>query len=226
MQSKIKCFNEFGENFSFYIDNEKDLIQSRHAKGRLYEREELEIILAHCMGARVCLDIGANVGNHAIFMAKVLKAETVYVFEANPSAANVLRRNIGCNGLADAIDTSFLGIGVGAMEATMRVYNPQLNNLGAARLKSDAQGDIKIKTIDSLAINKLPDFVKIDVEGMEIDVLKGMKRMIAQSRPRIFIEVNSDNMDVFHQWANDNCYKVIDSFTRYSSSNNFFLEAE
>lgn len=223
-EGDFKSFSQFGESFRFYIDNPNDLIQSRHAKGRLYEAEELEIILRHFPKGGVCYDIGANVGNHAIFLAKVMGCHPVYVFEANPAAARVLKKNIDANGLEYVINTSFLGIGVGlSSPVKLEVHNPQANNLGAARLKGGGQGTIEIKSIDDLNIQEDPNFVKIDVEGMEIDVLNGMRQVIDRSRPFIFAEINNTNVQRFYDWASENNYVILEDYTRYKSSVNFMI---
>lgn len=223
--SRYATFRQYGEDFSFYIDNPADLIQSRHAKGRLYEAEELEIIRANAPDDGVFYDIGANVGNHAVFMAKVLRAKRVYPFEANPRAVAILEKNITANGLNSVIDTSFLGFGIGAGHGSMDVHNPQENNLGAARLRPAENGSIEIRAIDGLGIPEAPDFVKIDVEGMEIDVLRGMASLLAR-KPPIFIEVNTANIGAFGAWADEHGYAVRETFVRYKSSVNYMVTGE
>lgn len=232
-EGRYVTFGEFDESFTFFIDNPADLIQSRHASRRLYEREELEIIRAYAPLSGIFYDIGANVGNHAVFMGKVLRAKKVYPFEANPRAAEILRKNIIANDLADVIDTAFLGYGIGLEGDSLQIFNPQQNNLGAARLKKKPEGSddlsyfgsVEIRSIDNLALRDDPDFIKIDVEGMEIDVLSGMIETIAKCRPPIFIEVNSGNVGTFNQWTVDNHYEVQQEFVRYKSSVNFMITA-
>lgn len=221
-------FSQYGEAFTFFVENTSDLIQSRHASGKLYEIEELDIIRSYAPADAVFYDIGANVGNHTIFMGNVLKARRIYPFEANARAAAILKRNIIANGLDHVIDGQYLGIGVGVDGATLHVFNPQENNLGAARLKRKRAdedegyfGAVEIRSIDALHIPDAPDFVKIDVEGMEIQVLQGMSEAIANSRPAIFIEVNNVNLGSFSSWASENSYVIKEEFTRYKSSVNF-----
>ena len=59
------------------------------------------------------------------------------------------------------------------------------------------QAGIKIVTGDKLFANKDFDFIKIDVEGMEIKVLNGMKALISRCRPTLFVEIDNDNAQVF-----------------------------
>jgi hypothetical protein len=58
---------------------------------------------------------------------------------------------------------------------------------------------------------------------MEIEVLKGLKSVIARCRPTIFIEVDSENADTFHQWVADNAYVIRERFQRYEANENFLL---
>jgi FkbM family methyltransferase len=225
-------FHDFGTSFIFNVDNPGDIIQRHFVKGELYEKEELEIIRRHSTGAKIFYDIGSNVGNHALFMAKVLGASKVYVFEANGRAIDLLERNISSNQLQDIVNSSHLGVGIGKEAGNLTVFNPQTNNLGAARLKKAGEDElgsegyfssVDIVSIDCLNLTFLPDFVKIDVEGMELEVLAGMASAIERSRPRMFIEVNNANQSEFLNWVEKNDYEVIETFSRYKSNVNFMV---
>lgn len=218
--------------FHFNVDNPEDLIQRHFVRGELYEEEELQILGQHSEGCRVYYDVGANVGNHSLYMAKVLRASRVYSFEANERASNLLKLNVCRNGLEDVIDTSHTGVGIGRKAESRRVFNPQTNNLGAARLRKPTSdqlerggyfSEVEVVSIDSLELPELPDFVKIDVEGMELDVLAGMTEVIAASRPRMFIEVNNDKRGAFLDWVAANSYVVADTFSRYDTNMNFMI---
>mgnify|MGYP000951908318 CR=1 FL=1 len=69
-------------------------------------------------------------------------------------------------------------------------------NLGAGTLKAGT-GDIEIKTGDALLADQQVDFIKIDVEGMEIDVIEGLRQTIARCKPRIFVEIDRENNNEF-----------------------------
>ena len=67
---------------------------------------------------------------------------------------------------------------------------------------------------DALLSGHRIDFLKIDVEGMEIDVLEGLKRTITEQRPRIFIEVDNSNVGKFFEWTTINNYYIAASSSR------------
>jgi hypothetical protein len=75
--------NKYGTNLRFFVRNRRDLIQVHHFDGGFYEEEELDIIRKYFNGG-IFVDIGANVGNHTIFVAKMLNSRKVIPFGLNP----------------------------------------------------------------------------------------------------------------------------------------------
>jgi FkbM family methyltransferase len=234
LSGAIVNFSDFNHRFSFFVHRETDLIQSHHKRGFLYEREELSIIQKYAQGAGAFLDIGANVGNHAIFIAKVLRAPKVFVFEANPFTANILKINISLNALQDTISAAHVGMGLGSKIDSLNVIYPFSDNLGAARLASSGEShstmnyptfNVPVLPLDSLAIPTTDrfGFIKLDVEGMELEVLHGAAKFIADYRPAMFVEVDNHNAVGFHEWAETNRYRIVDRYKRYPSNENFLI---
>ena len=235
MQEAGEGYSSFqfeGREIVFWIENAADQIQREHRRGQFYELEELHIIRTHAGSSKVFYDIGSNVGNHLVYMGKILGAELIVPFEANPKAVATLRKNITANGLDAIVDSRMLGLGVGAGDEVRQVFSRHANNLGAARLKKykpeQAEEDgffekVEVRALDSLDLARDPDFVKIDVEGMELDVLSGMSRCIARSRPAMFIEVSTHNIEGFLSWVERHDYSVAETFTRYQSSVNYMV---
>ena len=67
--------SKYGCTLHFFIGNRRDLVQSHHFIGEFYEAEELECIRKYFPANGIFVDIGANVGNHTIFAAKILNAK-------------------------------------------------------------------------------------------------------------------------------------------------------
>ncbi|MFU1476853.1 FkbM family methyltransferase [Roseovarius sp. C7] len=221
--AQIVRATHLGETVFFTVDNPRDVIQSEHLAGRFYELEELAIIQRYFpLGGRF-LDIGANVGNHSVYLAKFLRASRVAMVEPNPLAIPLLQANIFLNGLEAVCERGYLGYGLsdGAVEtATIRTGN---NNLGGARVKEGA-GDVPLRTGDALFGDQAFDLIKIDVEGMEMKVLAGMRSYLAARPTRIFIEVDKVNYDAFDEWIGANGYRVLEEFQRYPTNKNFMIE--
>lgn len=77
--------------------------------------------------------------------------------------------------------------------------------------------------IDALNLTAKIDFIKIDIEGAEIQALEGAKRLIGRWRPSMLIEVDNANLSSFDSWLQENDYRVTQRFKRYASNENFFV---
>lgn len=230
LDGTIVKFESHGKLFNFFIENKLDLIQKHHLSGCLYEKEELALISKHLQPNSVVYDIGANVGNHAIFFATILASKRVICFEANPTTAELLQININLNNLTEVINTEYLGIGLGDSLDVCEITYPQVNNIGAAQLSKNinvsADGNLSavVMPLDRLNLKELPDFIKIDVEGMEVQVLNGMSNIISMTHPTMFIEVDNKNRDAFNQWIAKYHYVIVDSYKRYPANENFLIK--
>jgi FkbM family methyltransferase len=200
-----------GQNVSFFVADETDLIQKEHFHGKFYESEELKIISEFFPAGGIFVDIGANVGNHTVFVARFLSPLKIIVIEPNPATFEILKANIALNRLDGRVDVSYLGIGLSNTSARAVAITPA-GNLGGTRLHlSEEQSGLRVVPGDALLFGHRIDFLKIDVEGMEIDVLEGLKRTIAEQRPRIFIEVDNCNVEKFVEWTAINNYYIVAS---------------
>jgi len=125
-----------------------------------------------------------------------LGASKSIVVEPNVAAYALLVANLVLNSLLDRVDTQHLGLGVGRKASGGFGMSVPEKNLGAGTLKAGT-GDIEIKTGDALLADQQVDFIKIDVEGMEIDVIEGLRQTIARCKPRIFVEIDRENNTEF-----------------------------
>lgn len=143
----------------------------------------------------VCLDVGANIGNHAIFFQNYF--HQVVAFEPNPIARRLLEVNIELNNV-QKVRVLPVGLADRAGSETLSICR---DNLGASRLSQLKAGqqsgefqfgpdvDIQIAPGDSMIDEKEPvGFIKIDVEGMELQVLEGLAGTIRANKPLIMLE--------------------------------------
>lgn len=215
----------WGQTVFFTITNPNDAIQKSHLQGQFYEGEELEIIAKYVEPGSVFCDIGANIGNHSLFALKYLRISKAIVFEPNPAAIAVLLSNLTLNGVLDRCDTSRLGFGLSDTESSgFKMFVPKRNNLGGGRMvEAEGDGTLDVFRGDDALAGQTVDFIKIDVEGMEMKVLAGLSQTIAQQRPRIFVEVDRANTEDFLSWVEHNGYGVKARFKRYRANENFML---
>ena len=162
-----------------------DYIQKKLATDRTpYEQEMLEDIRDRVSPGSLVLDIGANIGNHTLYLAAVAGCR-VESFEPNPELCAALRESIALNDLSDRVHLHETGLGRAAGTARFGVNTP--NNLGAQYLTL-GEGDLRVSALDSFAFGHPVEVIKLDVEGMEIDVLEGGRRLLARDRPLVYVE--------------------------------------
>ena len=192
-------------------------IEREQTRGLFFEAAELEELRRLVKpGARI-VDVGANTGNHTIFFAGPMKAALVTPLEPLPNAVSALRASVSRNGLTN-VDLSKLGIGIADRAGRARFVRSARGGLGATGLEPDLNGDVVVATLDSV-ISGPVDFLKIDVEGMEMSVLAGSERLIAQSRPMIFVEIANRNTMAFSAWLKSAGYQVARIFTDKGHAN-------
>ncbi len=209
-----------GQDISFFVIDAFDEIQRHHLSGCFYEEEELAIIGKYFHGG-VFVDIGANVGNHAIYALKFLAAARVIAFEPNPRAHRVLRLNVAINDLQDRIVLHQLGLSDRPGCAT---FETPRHNLGATRLLTGSkQGELEVVPGDSILSSEAVDFLKIDAEGLEMQVLAGLGETIAGSRPTMFVEVDQANIPAFRAFCAKADYRIATTYRRYRVNCNFLV---
>ena len=213
-----------GKKIRFCVNNRADWIQKHHYEGRFYEIEELEMMSKYFSKRTRYLDVGANVGNHIVYLCTFSRPRETVAIEPNPAAIDLLKLNLKYNKLVDVVNTSYLGQGLSDVESNGVLTVPG-DNLGAARFVEidKEQEGIKITTGDKLFANKDFDFIKIDVEGMEIRVLNGMSALIGRCRPTLFIEVDNENAQTFDEWCAGNNYRITKRFRRYTTNENLLV---
>ena len=224
-------------NFRWIIDNPNDTIQKYLMAGQFFEREELEFIASHINPGDVVIDAGANVGNHSVYFDKFTQAKTIYAIEPIPRTYKMLLANIALN-YCHKVNVDYIGVGLGDRECIGYPYILYgKDNLGSTFLnpleipKDQVDQELTMDPVqvvpgDSLFENIHIDFIKMDVEGMEIVALNGLNRTIDQCRPKIFIEVMRRNDEEFHAWVADNHYNILDKQDKYSSDifANYYIE--
>lgn len=159
-----------------------------------YAEAELQAYRAFLGEGAVLLEVGANAGYMTVPLARMVgEAGRVVAFEPQPAIHRLLCANIALNGLSRV---SCMHAAVGAEEGSIDVpeIDPsQAGNYGAVSLAGGAQGrrsvQVPLVSLDRACggLDRL-DAIKIDVEGMELEVLKGARDLIGRFRPVIVPE--------------------------------------
>lgn len=135
-------------------------------------------------------DVGANAGHHTLFMAR--RARAVYAFEPVPTLADQVRARADLNRLAHV---EVFGFGLGDAEGELPFSPSPDENTGTGSFAPVAGREATLKlpvrrgdaVYAELGRPRI-DFVKIDVEGSEGRVLRGLSAMLRECRPLVLFE--------------------------------------
>jgi len=182
------------------------VIEREQTRGLFYEEDELRYLQSRIAPNSVIVDVGANTGNHTVYFALFMAAKKVIPIEPTPHAITALKRAVAVNAL-NTVDLSKLGIGAGSEAGVYSLKISEGGGLGATQLMPDAEGDVHVAPLDEL-IDEPVDVLKIDVETMEMSVLEGARRLVAEYRPLVYIEIADPNTEAFMHWIDDNDYRI------------------
>ena len=159
-----------------------------------YEPDETRVMDRLAAGARQILDVGANIGWYAVRFAQRQPQAQVHAFEPMPTAYAYLQRNVAANGVAGRVAVYNHGLSdtsgaVNFFISPRSGTNASLLNVAAAQ---DARSVVGLTlTLDDWVANHgiAPDFIKCDVEGAELLVMRGGGQTLTRHKPIIFAEL-------------------------------------
>ena len=169
-----------------------DMLRRFALSGTFYEIDMLD-----CMKAApqegLFVDCGANIGNHSVFMARFAGRDVV-AFEPNPPVFHCLKQNVERNGVADRVRLHPCGLG--ARAGWLECTHQTVVNSGDTRFRETTRADsgipvVRLDDVEAVRAAKVA-LLKIDVEGMEVELLRGAGAVLAEKRPDVFIETKID----------------------------------
>lgn len=159
-----------------------------------YERRELTFLKKYVKKSWICLDIGANIGFYTLNLSKLVdKNGKIYAIEPSPTNYKKLNENIAINNLDNCI-TSNIALSSQSGEFLFSVSPHHNSGWGRLGKWKSAQSEVivNVKTLDDFLIfNNISniDFLKIDIEGHELEFLEGAKNTLKNGIiKRIMIE--------------------------------------
>ena len=150
------------------------------------------------------LDIGTNIGTTLLQLARrVGKGGSVQGFEPDPANFAKASRNLKLNAWADHARVA--NVALGGESGQLKMFQVSPKNRGMNRILPESQGEgrefpsveVAVRVLDEfLAEAQITgvDLVKIDVEGFEMNVLRGASRLLSEMRPVLFIELDDLNL--------------------------------
>ena len=143
----------------------------------------------------VVVEAGANMGAFTVPLAKNAgNGGLVYAFEPQLAVFQQMCANVALN---DLVNVQAFNAGCGAKPGWMPIVRPdpsrELNygGLSLDKLKGDSMVKVRIEKLDTAIDPPRLNLIKADVEGMELQVLKGAKELIAKFRPMLYLEAHA-----------------------------------
>lgn len=190
----------------FFIHFSGDYIPGKMAEKNLfYESPYLNLLARLHQPGKLIIDGGANIGNHSVFFAGVMGAEVI-AFEPQPFNYQFLVANVHLNRLDEKVDIRKTALG----DQTGRISLVQAlpGNYGSftsdqTLVKHDAGEahpvtpfDVEVSTLDAELdeYRSAISIIKLDLEGMEFEALRGATGVIRESAPVIAVECFTRSM--------------------------------
>ena len=156
-----------------------------------YETSRLEAFASAIQPGDCVYDIGANVGLYTLLASSMVgPAGTVYAFEPVTRNAYYLRRHLALN---DVWNCEVIEAAVCDTDGMLR-FSARGWHDAMGRLSADGELLVHSVSLDGCCFDatsfRLPNIIKIDVEGAEFLVLQGAKRILTESHAKLFIEIH------------------------------------
>ena len=170
-------------------DAESDWIQSGiRTSGEPYEHAMLVEMHQSLQHGATVVDAGANVGNHAIYLA-LMSGANVWAFEPDAHLVDAITESAKINGIEGLVHV--VPHALGETRTRGFLVNDDETNLGAQHLSfenAEDSAEIEVDTLDNALSGLKVDALKIDVEGSESAVLRGGMSLIRAHLPDIWVE--------------------------------------
>jgi len=235
---KIVAKNRTNHEYKFFTDGIGYIDQQIIADG-VFEKgliDHIKNVVIQSEHNQLYIDIGANIGNHIVSVSNLFKGSMA--FEPHPALFHVLSANVIANNCKN-VELFNFGLGKEKIKATL-VESPQNHGLSKVEGLSTMSSDFFDLNEDTFSIKYEIDiheshavlsdyseklnksFIKIDVEGMEYDILSSLKPLIEEHNPIVAFEWVPEEQPELHKFINEmknyNFYGVY-----ISQSKNFLI---
>ena len=186
-----------------------------------HEKEVLDHLSNLLKDVKTFVDIGASLGQYTFRANKHMEGGKIYAFEPDPIRFKELKKNCDNWELESSNQIIPIHAAVSEVSGMVEFFTTNSNLSGGLFIR-----DIPEKTVnwskvhidcvklDDYFKDQKPDFIKIDVEGAELSVLKGSKNVLQRSAPSILIELHSFSGQV----NPDEVYKFMERIGYYPSN--------
>lgn len=155
---------------------------------RIHDYEDLSFVRAYLRPGDLFVDVGANIGVYSLWASE---SDSVDIVAFEPSSATHARivENVELNDLSQRIEIVRKAVGAEPGQVRLTTGQDALNRVAGAA-EGAATEAVEQTTIDAELGDRAPALIKIDVEGAELDVLRGARTSLLLHRPALLVEVN------------------------------------
>lgn len=188
-------------NYTFQITSDDLYLDNLNG---VFEPDSVELFRALVKPCDIALDIGANIGCTGLLLSTL--AKEVICFEPSPTTFALLEKNINA---ADIENVTLVNAGLGRSEEDGQLVFHSSNRSGGFVTTNLLEGHIneaiKILPGDKYLADSHPEsqinFIKIDVEGYELDVIEGLAKTISVQKPVVTLELNHWCLNAFRRMS-------------------------
>ncbi len=166
-----------------------------------YEPQVCQVLGRIVQHGWVCVDAGVHMGYFTLLLAKLVGAQgRVVAFEAHPQNAQRVRANVQLNGYEGYVQVENMAISDGSADSVCLFAgrgrsSAEWNIVGhdVEGRPSEAELRVRATSLDAyFPAGSRVDLVKLDVEGAEAQVLRGMRRLLHEARPCVMVEFHNE----------------------------------
>lgn len=197
--SEVLARSVYKERALFFQCDRRSDIENKIIQRGLFDRTLIDLMLDFAKPNSIIADVGANMGAYTVPLAKMAPFCSVHAFEPNPLMVERLRRNLALNQLSNVVIHE---IGVSDAHGEETLYAVTEGNQGASSfipysIRNEKTRPIPVimETLDHIFFeqNQPVSLIKIDVQGFELNVLKGALNILKQSKPCVIFEYERDH---------------------------------
>ena len=197
---KIKLYKTVTGNYYLPQFALKDLIRNEIIDNKIFDKKVYETAIKYVQDDTIVLDVGANFGQLSVLLSMCKNNVEVYSFEASKYIFEILKKNVQINNANVKLFHNLVGNETEQELFIKKLNISKFNTYGSnmiekTEIRNENSPNIeKINSIkiDDIFFGKKISFMKIDVQGYDLEVLKGSKNTIIKHQMPIIFEYEED----------------------------------
>jgi len=189
--------------FSTRDDYSNSWFFPRYAGGRIHERAVTDKMVNEFQNSKCFVDVGTHLGWYTCLAAKHMPNGIVYGFEMDDMFFHLLKKNVALN-KCDNVEAYNVAVFDSAGTVNYRREDNRYSPGFRLRTNTTNGSSNGVVSVQSVALDDffqeegvVPDLIKVDVEGAEMNVLMGMRNTLQAHKPVLFLEVHPSNLNDF-----------------------------